>query len=373
MVFRGRPARHAAHTARVFFCIIPQAKSKNKTGGFQSMGLSAGVYRSVMRKGYRVPTPIQRKAIPAIMEGRDVVAMARTGSGKTAAFLLPLLEKLGVHSPTVGVRGLVLSPTRELAVQTHTFALELSHFIQPALRFALLVGGDAVEEQFDTLSRNPDVIVGTPGRLQHVLVDAQLSLARVEYVVCDEADRLFEMGFATQLDAILSSVPETRQNCLFSATMPAILADFTRAHLHEPHLIRLDVETKLSDALEIHFLRVRPQEKLGALLVVLNQLLNSNEQTIVFVATRHHVEMVYEMLLTASYEVTCIYGTLDAAARKIALGKFRAGKAKVLVVTDVAARGIDVPLVRAHARPPRGWQAGWLTCAQARWRRLAGR
>ena len=157
-----------------------QAKGKGKTGGFQSMGLSPGVYKSVMRKGYRVPTPIQRKAIPAIMEGRDVVAMARTGSGKTAAFLLPLLERLGAHSPTVGVRGLVLSPTRELAVQTHTFSLELSHFVSPALRFALLVGGDAVEEQFDTLARNPDVIVGTPGRLAHVLADAQLSLARVE-------------------------------------------------------------------------------------------------------------------------------------------------------------------------------------------------
>jgi ATP-dependent RNA helicase DDX54/DBP10 len=204
-------------------------KSKvGKTGGFQSMGLSPGVYKSVMRKGYRVPTPIQRKAIPAIMSGRDIVAMARTGSGKTAAFLLPLLERLGGHSQTVGVRGLVLSPTRELAVQTHTFCLELSHFVDPPLRFALLVGGDAVEEQFDTLARNPDVVVGTPGRLQHVLVDAQFSLARVEYVVCDEADRLFEMGFAQQLDAILESIPEARQTCLFSATMPAILADFTR-------------------------------------------------------------------------------------------------------------------------------------------------
>lgn len=234
----------------------PRKKSKGKTGGFQSMGLSPPVYRSVMRKGYRVPTPIQRRAIPLIMSGRDVVAMARTGSGKTAAFLLPMLEKLKTHSRTVGVRGLVLSPTRELALQTHKFCSELSHFIEPALRFALVVGGDGVEEQFDLLSRNPDVLVGTPGRLQHVLVDAQLSLSRIEYVVCDEADRLFEMGFASQLDAILASVPATRQTCLFSATMPALLADFTRARLHEPELIRLDLETKLSDALQIVFFRV---------------------------------------------------------------------------------------------------------------------
>ena len=183
-----------------------QKKKKAKTGGFQSMGLNSAVYRSVMRKGYRVPTPIQRRAIPAIMAGSDVVAMARTGSGKTAAFLIPLLEKLGVHSQTVGVRGLVLSPTRELAVQTHKFCAELSHFVQPALRFALLVGGDLVDDQFDDLARNPDVLVATPGRLSHVLVDAQLSLTRVDYVVFDEADRLFEMGFAAQLDAILASV-----------------------------------------------------------------------------------------------------------------------------------------------------------------------
>ena len=153
-----------------------QAKGKGKTGGFQSMGLSPGVYKSVMRKGYRVPTPIQRRTIPLIMSGRDVVAMARTGSGKTAAFVIPMIERLGSHSSMVGVRGLILSPTRELALQTHKFCVELSHFVSPALGIALLVGGDSVDEQFDVLSRNPDVLVGTPGRLQHVLVDAQLSL-----------------------------------------------------------------------------------------------------------------------------------------------------------------------------------------------------
>ena len=323
----------------------PIKKKKGKTGGFQSMDLSSAVYKSVMRKGYRIPTPIQRRAIPPIMAGRDVVAMARTGSGKTAAFLIPMLERLGVHSDTVGVRGLVLSPTRELAMQTHKFCIDLSHFVQPALRFALLVGGDAVEDQFETLARNPDVMVATPGRLQHVLVDAQLSLQRVEYVVFDEADRLFEMGFASQLDAILASVPTSRQTVLFSATMPSQLAEFTRARLHEPELIRLDLETKISDSLEIVFFKVRPQEKLGALLIVLAQVLSKQEQTIVFVSTRHHVEMIAELLAGASFECAAIYGTLDAAARKIALGKFRAGKAKVLVVTDVAARGIDVPLL----------------------------
>eukprot|EP00316_Scyphosphaera_apsteinii_P005000 CAMPEP_0119331198 /NCGR_PEP_ID=MMETSP1333-20130426/80080_1 /TAXON_ID=418940 /ORGANISM="Scyphosphaera apsteinii, Strain RCC1455" /LENGTH=266 /DNA_ID=CAMNT_0007340741 /DNA_START=39 /DNA_END=836 /DNA_ORIENTATION=+ len=223
-------------------CSEPKKKGG---GGFQTMGLSPAVYRSVMRKGYKIPTPIQRRSVPAILAGQDVVAMARTGSGKTAAFVLPLCERLKCHSTTVGVRAAVLSPTRELAMQTHKFCSELSHFVTPPLRFCLLVGGDSMEDQFDTLSHNPDVLVATPGRLQHILLDAQLSLSRVEYVVFDEADRLFEMGFASQLHAILASMPASRQTCLFSATMPAMLADFTRANLHDPQLIRLDLETKL--------------------------------------------------------------------------------------------------------------------------------
>ena len=140
------------------------------------------------------------------------------------------------------------------------------------------------------------------------------------------------MGFASQLDAILASVPPTRQTLLFSATMPSLLADFTRAKLHEPELVRLDLETKISDALSITFFKVRPQEKLGALLVVLGELLDRQQQTIVFVSTRHHVELIHELLTTTAFQSAAIYGSLDPAARKIALGKFRAGKARALAV-----------------------------------------
>ena len=146
------------------------ARGGKKSGGFGALGLSQGVYKSVLRKGYRVPTPIQRKAIPPILAGQDVVAMARTGSGKTAAFLLPMFERLKGHSTTVGVRATVLSPTRELALQTHRFCVELSHFVSPPLRFCLLVGGDSMEDQFSLLAANPDALVATPGLLQHVLV-----------------------------------------------------------------------------------------------------------------------------------------------------------------------------------------------------------
>ena len=285
------------------------------------MGLSTAIYRSVMRKGYRMPTPIQRRAIPHILAGEDVVAMARTGSGKTAAFLLPLFERLKAHSTTVGVRAVVLSPTRELALQTHKFARELSHFVAPPLRFGLLVGGDAMEEQFDELSRNPDALIATPGRMQHVLHDTQLALSRVEYLVFDEADRLFEMGFAVQIAGIMATMPDERQCLLFSATMPPILADFTRARLHEPRL-SASTSNQLSDAL-VAFFKVRLHEKAAALVILLQSALPRDQQMIVR-PTRHHVEMLHELLQAG---LTLLHlRLLDAAARKIALGKFRAGK-----------------------------------------------
>ncbi|KAJ1631766.1 P-loop containing nucleoside triphosphate hydrolase protein [Pavlovales sp. CCMP2436] len=154
----------AAHQAKL-------DKKRKKQGGFQAMDLSKSVFQALMRKGYRLPTPIQRKAIPLLLTGRDVVAMARTGSGKTAAFLVPMLEKLRAHTSTVGVRAIVLSPTRELAVQTLKFA---------KLELCLLVGGDSIEDQFDLLARNPDALIATPGRLMHHLHEAELSLARCE-------------------------------------------------------------------------------------------------------------------------------------------------------------------------------------------------
>lgn len=199
--------------------IINERKKKNKSGGggFQSMGLSYPVYRSVMKKGYKIPTPIQRKTIPMIMEGKDVVAMARTGSGKTAAFLIPLMEKLKVHSCKIGARGLILSPTRELAAQTYKFALDFAKFTD--LKITIILGGDSMESQFEAMHSNPDIIIATPGRLLHVLVEMdKKKLSQIQYVVFDEADRLFELGFQVSndndvchdnQDSIILFIPQT--------------------------------------------------------------------------------------------------------------------------------------------------------------------
>uniref|UniRef100_A0A3B5L7F9 ATP-dependent RNA helicase DDX54 n=1 Tax=Xiphophorus couchianus TaxID=32473 RepID=A0A3B5L7F9_9TELE len=320
-----------------------QNKKKKKSGGFQSMGLSFPVYKGVMKKGYKVPTPIQRKTIPVILDGKDVVAMARTGSGKTAAFLVPMFEKLKAPQAQTGARALILTPTRELALQTMKFTKELGKFTR--LKTALILGGDSMEDQFAALHENPDIIIGTPGRLMHVITDMNLKLHGVEYVVFDEADRLFEMGFADQLQEIIRRLPDTRQTLLFSATLPKLLVEFARAGLTEPVLIRLDVDAKLSDQIKLSFFHLRVDDKPALLLHLLRNVAKPQEQTVVFAATKHHVEYLNELLSSEGIECAYIYSALDQTARKINIGKFVHRKAMVLIVTDVAARGIDIPLL----------------------------
>uniref|UniRef100_A0A8C8LV57 RNA helicase n=1 Tax=Oncorhynchus tshawytscha TaxID=74940 RepID=A0A8C8LV57_ONCTS len=320
-----------------------QNKKKKKSGGFQSMGLSYPVFKGVMKKGYKVPTPIQRKTIPVILDGKDMVAMARTGSGKTAAFLVPMFEKLKVPQAQTGARALILTPTRELALQTMKFTKELGKFT--GLKTALILGGDRMDDQFAALHENPDIIIGTPGRLMHVVMEMNLKLQSVEYVVFDEADRLFEMGFADQLQEIIRRLPDNRQTLLFSATLPKLLVEFARAGLTEPVLIRLDVDSKLSELLKLSFFHLRMDDKPALLLHLLRNVAKPQEQTVVFVATKHHVEYLKELLSSEGVECAYIYSALDQTARKINIGKFVHRKAMVLIVTDVAARGIDIPLL----------------------------
>ncbi|KAK4275966.1 hypothetical protein QN277_018974 [Acacia crassicarpa] len=319
-------------------------QKKAKSGGFESLGLSPNMYRGIKRKGYKVPTPIQRKTMPIILSGADVVAMARTGSGKTAAFLIPMLQRLNQHLPQGGVRALILSPTRDLALQTLKFTKELGHFTD--LRVSLLVGGDSMESQFEELAQNPDIIIATPGRLMHHLSEIDdMSLRTVEYVVFDEADCLFGMGFAQQLHQILTRLGENRQTLLFSATLPSALAEFAKAGLRDPQLVRLDLETKISPDLKLAFFTLRQEEKYAALLYLIREQISSDEQTLIFVSTKHHVEFLNALFKEEGIEPSVCYGDMDQDARKIHISRFRSRKTMLLIVTDVAARGIDIPLL----------------------------
>ncbi|KPI38320.1 ATP-dependent RNA helicase dbp10 [Cyphellophora attinorum] len=353
-----------------------KGKSVKKGGGFQAMGLNANLLKAITRKGFSVPTPIQRKTIPLLLNDKDVVGMARTGSGKTAAFVIPMIEKLKAHSPKVGARALIMSPSRELALQTLSVVKELGKGTD--LRSVLLVGGDSLEEQFSAMASNPDIVIATPGRFLHLKVEMNLDLQSIRYVVFDEADRLFEMGFAAQLTEILYALPSSRQTLLFSATLPKSLVEFARAGLQEPSLIRLDADSKVSPDLQSAFFTVKSSEKEGALLHLLqdvigvptgSQLLSTDGEqkgskkrkrsenessskgvsnqhsTIVFAATKHHVEYLANLLKAAGYAVSYVYGSLDQTARKEQVQAFRSHQSNILVVTDVAARGIDIPIL----------------------------
>ncbi|GLC45028.1 hypothetical protein PLESTB_001460900 [Pleodorina starrii] len=323
---------------------LKEQKKRMKAGSFDTMGFAPEVLRAIKRKGYRLPTPIQRRAMPLIMQGLDLVGMARTGSGKTAAFVLPMIHRLKQHSIKAGARAVILSPTRELALQTHKTVRELARYTD--LRTACLVGGDAMEVQFEELAANPDIIVATPGRLAHHLEEVEgLSLRAVEYCVCDEADRMFEMGFIAQVSELLRKMSPARQTLLFSATLPASLAEFAQAGLTAPQVVRLDAERRISPELGLAFFTCRMEDKLAALLHLVREVVPAKQLTILFTATRHHAEFLYNLLLKEGVDAACVFGSMDQTARKIHVAKFRTGRSHLLVTTDVAARGIDIPLI----------------------------
>ena len=317
---------------------------KEKQGSFQSMGLNRELLNGLNRMGYKIPTPVQRKTLPLALAGMDVVCMARTGSGKTAAFLLPLLQRLNGKHDLKGVRGIVLSPTRELAMQTFKFTKDMSKFTD--LRVISLIGGDPLDAQFDALASHPDIIIATPGRLMHMIREVKtFKLMFVQYLVFDEADRLFEMGFAEQLNEIVKQCPEERQTLLFSATMPKMIIQFSRAGLRDPQLVRLDTDTKMSEELRMAFFNVRSNEKVAALLYLVRTIIPDDQLTIIFCATKHHSEFLHSLLNKVGVRSTVVYGSMDQDARTNNLRAFRQGEVNYMIVTDVAARGIDVPLL----------------------------
>ena len=351
-----------------------KGKTVKKGGGFQAMGLGATLLKAIAKKGFAVPTPVQRKTVPLILSGKDVLGAARTGSGKTLGFVAPMVEKLKGHTTKVGARALILSPSRELALQTLRVIKELGRGSD--LRTVLLVGGDSLDEQFAAMTSAPDIIVATPGRFLHLKEEMALDLSSVRYIVFDEADRLFELGFAVQLNEILRSLPPTRQTMMFSATLPRSLVEFAKAGLQDPVLVRLDSERKISPDLQSGFFTVKSGDREGALMFLLdylqiptgpidaaaqntkaiaakisgkkrkrgeaeprqNESPTEHSNTIVFCSTKHHAEYLSSLLSAAKYTVAMVYGSLDQVARKTHIEAFRQGRAHILVTTDVAAR-----------------------------------
>jgi len=301
---------------------------------FAELGLSKKSLAALEREGFEAPTPIQSQAIPPALLGKDVVGSAATGTGKTLAFVLPILERLeGKH----GTRALILAPTRELALQIHEQVERFRHGHH--LRSAVVIGGVGMGPQRHAFEKGSEIIVATPGRLNDHLDSGSARLDQIEILVLDEADRMLDMGFLPQLRRILKHVPRARQSLLFSATMAGEVADFAREHLRDP--VRVEVTrsgTTSERALQQVFL-IGQEEKIALLLALLEQ---DQLSTLVFTRTKRRADRVARSLLRSGHQVAVIHADRSQGQRRAALEGFRSGQHRVLVATDIAARGIDV-------------------------------
>ncbi len=307
---------------------------------FAALGLSEPLLKAVAAKGYRHPSPIQKQCIPAVLEGRDVLAAAQTGTGKTAGFTLPLLERLlhGAHARAGVVRALVLTPTRELAAQVADSVRAYGRYLD--LRSDVVFGGVSANPQIERLRRGTDVLVATPGRLMDLHQQRALRLDRVEILVLDEADRMLDMGFLRDIRRILSLLPEQRQNLLFSATFSAEIRHLATGLLHQPVHLQASPENQAAPSVQ-QVLHPCDMDRKGDLL---SHLIRSNgwEQVLVFSRTKHGANKLTERLIHDGLPAAALHGNKSQGARTRALSGFKSGELRVLVATDIAARGIDI-------------------------------
>jgi ATP-dependent RNA helicase DeaD len=309
--------------------------------GFAELGLAPGLCRALSGLGYEEPTPIQRAAVPPLIAGRDLVGQAATGTGKTAAFALPVLQRISGRSGQAGVLALILVPTRELAIQVsaamHSYGRDMSVRVLP------VYGGQPIGRQLRALDRGVDVVVATPGRALDHITRGTLDLSGLEIVVLDEADEMFDMGFAEDIELILGETPQNRQAALFSATMPPRIDVMVRRYLSDP--VRVELGRKASASPEGLLVRqivyMTPRGyKPAALARVLD--LEMPPAAVVFCRTRDEVDQVTETLNGRGFRAEALHGGMDQQQRDRVMGRLRGGKLDLLVATDVAARGLDV-------------------------------
>jgi len=309
---------------------------------FSTLGLSEALLKAIADSGYTTPTPIQSKAIPAVLTGQDLLAAAQTGTGKTAGFTLPILQRLaqtsyGRNRP---VRALILTPTRELAAQVGESVVKYGSHQEPRLKSEVVFGGVKINPQMMRLRGGVDILTATPGRLLDLVSQNAVKLDKVEILVLDEADRMLDMGFIKDIRKILALLPKKRQNLLFSATFSADIRKLTGDLLMNPVKIEVAVENAAADTIDQLVYTVNKTAK-AALLTHLVKTKNW-QQVLVFTSTKHGANKLTEKLNTAQIKAAAIHGNKSQGARTSALAGFKAGEIRVLVATDVAARGIDI-------------------------------
>ena len=320
---------------------------------FQDLGLSEPLLRAIGEKGYTDPTPIQQQAIPPALEGRDLQGCAQTGTGKTAAFTLPILQLLAAEPAAKGrreIRALVVTPTRELAIQIDECCRDYARYL--SIRHCVIFGGVNQRPQVDALQRGVDLLVATPGRLLDLVGQGHISLDKVRFFVLDEADRMLDMGFIHDIRRILPLLPARRQTLFFSATMPSDIAQLAAKILHDPVLVTV---TPPASVVETISQRVHFAEKAEKSRLLIDLLEGSDaQQVLVFTRTKHGADKLAKILNRAGIQSSAIHGNKSQNARVKAMNDFKGGACRVLIATDIAARGIDIdqlPLVINYDLP----------------------
>ena len=328
------PIPHPSNQNSDSVSALPQASA------FAAMGLRAPLLRAIAAEGYTTPTPIQSQAIPHVMQGHDLLGCAQTGTGKTAAFALPILHRISEPSAVKrrGPRVLVLAPTRELAMQITDSFRGYGKFM--ALNYTVIFGGVSQGSQVAALRRGVDVLVATPGRLLDLMSQGCVPLADVETLVLDEADRMLDMGFIDPIRRIIAKLPTKRQNLLFSATMPPTIATLANQILHNPAKVSVAPAATTVDTVSQSVYFVRQSDKRALLREVLQD--PALTRAIIFTRTKAGANRVTRDLNVAGVTADAIHGNKSQNARQKALNAFRNGQLRVLVATDIAARGIDV-------------------------------
>jgi ATP-dependent RNA helicase RhlE len=318
---------------------LPQHPVPETDRSFDDLGLTPGLRTAVAELGWTHPTPIQAAVIPPALEGKDVVGLAETGSGKTAAFALPLVQRLG--EPKRYPRALIVSPTREITLQTKLF---LDYFGATSHQRAVtLVGGLNIRHQMDELAKKPEIVVATPGRLLDHVERRTVKLDRIEELVLDEADHMLDMGFLPQILAVLEQLPKERHTMMFSATMPPEIARLTQRFLVDPVRIDITPPGRTASGITHRLYLFDVDAKKAGVLALVNQELGP---TLVFVRRRSDAEWLYRILHREGHPVERIHSDLSQTERIKALSGFREGHHRILIATDVAARGLDIPVIR---------------------------
>lgn len=303
---------------------------------FAELNLSPALLKAVNRMGFEEATPIQAKTIPLSMQGKDLIGQAQTGTGKTAAFGIPLIEKIDVKSQYV--QGIIIAPTRELAIQVSE---ELYRIGQDArIRVLAVYGGSDIQRQIRALKKGPHIIVGTPGRILDHINRRTLKLDKVHTLILDEADEMLNMGFIDDIESILKTVPDERQTLLFSATMPEPIRKIAERFMKSPEIVRVQAKEMTVPLIEQFFVKVHEREKFDVLARLID--VQSPELAIVFGRTKRRVDELSNALTLRGYAAEGIHGDLSQAKRLSVLKKFKDGRIDVLVATDVAARGLDI-------------------------------